>query len=157
MINSHDPDTWPTNFILASSHHRYQYPRHHSYVITTSSFLICHKIITSSHHHGTHRLSSKKQVWASSRVLWRSASKTTSRSLPVMESGGGGLIEGKCPQSLQHELDKGEVPSIASNKKTTGGATGEVVREDSWPDAAWPDSLGRPHQLQQWNNILLDE
>ena len=50
------------------------------------------------------------------------------------------------PQTPQQELDQGEVPSIAS--KTTGGATSEVVREDGWPDAAWPDSLGRQRQLQ---------
>ena len=28
------------------------------------------------------------------------------------------------------------------------GATSEVVREDGWPDAAWPDPLGRQRQLQ---------
>ena len=25
----HDPDTWPTNFILISRHHQFQLPRHH--------------------------------------------------------------------------------------------------------------------------------
>ena len=42
------------------------------------------------------------------------------------------LIKGKCPQLLQ----------------TTGEATSEVVREDGWPDAAWPDPSGRQRQLQ---------
>ena len=27
--HSHDPDTWLTNFILTSRHHRFQLPRHH--------------------------------------------------------------------------------------------------------------------------------
>ena len=63
--------------------------------------------------------------------------------MPVLESGGGGWIEGKYPQLLQQELDQREVPSIALNKKTTGGATSEVVREDGWLNAAWPDPLGR--------------
>ena len=49
--------------------------------------------------------------------------------MPVLESGGGRWIEGKYPQSLQQELDQGEVLSIAS-KKTTGGARSEMVRED---------------------------
>ena len=80
-------------------------------------------------------------------MLWRPARKTTSRSTPVLESGGSGWIEGKCPQLLQQELDQGEVPSIAL-KKTTGGATSKVVRENGWPDAAWPDPLGRQRQLQ---------
>ena len=30
IIWSHDPDTWPTNFILTSKHHRFPHPRHHS-------------------------------------------------------------------------------------------------------------------------------
>ena len=35
MIYPHDPDTWSTNFILTSKHHRFQYPRHPSHVMTT--------------------------------------------------------------------------------------------------------------------------
>ena len=27
--HSHDPNTWPTNFILTSRHHRFQLPHHH--------------------------------------------------------------------------------------------------------------------------------
>ena len=64
-----------------------------------------------------------------------------------MESSVGDWIEGKYPRSLQQELDQGEVPSIAL-KKTTWGATSEVVREDGWLDAAWPDFSGRQRQLQ---------
>ena len=30
MIWSHDPNTWPTNFIPASRHHQFQLSRHHS-------------------------------------------------------------------------------------------------------------------------------
>ena len=63
-------------------------------------------------------------------MLWRPARKTISRSTPVLESGDGGWIEEKCPRLLQQEFDQGEVPSIASNKKTTGGATSELVKED---------------------------
>ena len=156
MINSHDPDTRPTNFILTSSHHQYYHPRHHFYIMTTSGSLIRHITTTSSHHHGTRRLSSKDLMWASSRMLWRPARKTILRSTPVLESGGSGWIEGKYPRSLQRELDQGEVPSIAS-KKTTKRATSEIVREDGWPDAAWPNLLGRQRHLQPWNTILLDE
>ena len=36
MIWSYDPDTWPMNFILTSRHYRFQYPRYHSPVMTTS-------------------------------------------------------------------------------------------------------------------------
>ena len=75
------------------------------------------------------------------------ARKITSRSTPVLESGGGGWIEGKYPRLLQQELDQGEVSSIAM-KKTTGGVTSKVVREDGWPDAAWPDPSRRQRQLQ---------
>ena len=76
---------------------------HHFHVMTTSGSLICHTTTTSSHHHGTRCLLSKDLVWASSRVLWRPTRKTTSRSTPVLESGGGSSIEGKCPQLLQQE------------------------------------------------------
>ena len=55
------------------------------------------------------------------------------------------------PQTLQQKLDKAESALIAS--KTTGGATSEVVREDGWPDAAWPDPSGRQRQLQTWTTI----
>ena len=69
MICSHDLDTWPTNFILTSSHHRYHHPRHHLHVMTTSGSLIRHTTTTSPHYHGMHRLSSKDLVWASSGML----------------------------------------------------------------------------------------
>ena len=36
-----------------------------------------------------------------------------------------------------------EVSSIATTKRPLEGATSEVVREDGWLDAAWPDALGR--------------
>ena len=45
-------------------------------------------------------------------------------------------------------LGQGEVPSIATIRRPLEGATSEVVREDGWPDAAWPDPSGRQHQLQ---------
>ena len=32
----------------------------------------------------------------------------------------------------------------------------EMVKEDSWPDVAWPDFLRRQHQLQPFS-LLLDE
>ena len=38
-------------------------------------------------------------------------------------------------------LGQGEVPSIATTKRPLEGATSEVIREDGWPDAAWPDLL----------------
>ena len=149
MISSHDPDTWPIKFIRTSSYHWYQHPHYYSHIMTTSRFLIRHMITTSSHHHDTHCLSSKDLVWALSMVFWRPIKKTTSRSTPVLESVGGGLIEGKCPWLLQQELDQEEVPLIAIIeawlrrsvlnrfvKKTTGGATCEVISEDGWPDAA---------------------
>ena len=141
--NAHDLQTsfWYQVIIETHPHH------HHFHVMTTSRFLICHTTTTSSHHHGTCCPLSKDLVWALSRILWRPAKKTTSRSTPLPESGGDGWIEGKCPRSLQQELDQGEVPSIASNKKTTRGVTSEVVREDGWLDAPWPDPLGRQHQL----------
>ena len=69
MICSHDPDTWPTNFILTSSHHWYHHPRHHPHVITTSGSFICHTTTTSFHQHGTRLPSSKNLVWASSKML----------------------------------------------------------------------------------------
>ena len=100
MTCSPDPDMWPKNFILTSSYHQYQHPRHHSHVMTTSGSFICYTTPTSSHHHGTRRPSSKDLVWASSRMLWRPIRKTTSRSTPVLESGGSVLIEEKCAQSL---------------------------------------------------------
>ena len=45
-------------------------------------------------------------------------------------------------------LGRGEVPSIATTRRPLEGATSEVVREDGWPDAAWPDPSGRQRQLQ---------
>ena len=92
--HSHDPDTWPTNFILTSSHHQYHHPCHHFHVMTISGSLICHTTTTSPHHYGTRRPSSKNLVWASSGMLWRPTRKTISRSMPVLETVGGGLIEG---------------------------------------------------------------
>ena len=53
---------------------------------------------------------------------------------------GGGSIK-------RSALIRGEVPSIATTRRPLEGATSEVVREDGWPDAAWPDLLGRQHQL----------
>ena len=53
----------------------------------------------------------------------------------------GGSVKGSA-------LDQGEVPSIATTRRPVEGATSEVVREDGWPDAAWPDPLGRQYQLQ---------
>ena len=44
-------------------------------------------------------------------------------------------------------LDPGEVPSIATTRRLLKGAMSEVVKEDGWPDAAWPDPLGRQCQL----------
>ena len=155
MICSHDPNTWPTNFILISSHHQYQHPHHHSHIITTSGSLICHTTITSFHHYDTCRPSSKDLVLASSKVLWRPIRKTTSRSTPVLESGGGSLNKGKCPQLLL-AWSRGSTLNCY-NKKTTTRATSEVVKEDGWPDAAWPDPLGYQYQLQPWTTILLDE
>ena len=61
-----------------------------------------------------------------------------------------------CPGIRWWWLDQGEVLSIALNKKTTGGATNKMVRKDGWPDAAWPNFLGRQHQLQPFS-ILVDE
>ena len=69
QISSHDPDTWPTNFILITSHHQYQHLRHYFHIMTTSESLVSHMITTSSHHHGIRRPSSKDLVWASSRGL----------------------------------------------------------------------------------------
>ena len=100
MICSYDPNTWLINFILTLSHHWYHHPCHHSHVMTTSEPLICHTTTISPYHHGTQHPSSKDLVWALRRVLWRPIKKTTSRSTPVLESGGGSLIEGKCPQLL---------------------------------------------------------
>ena len=82
MICSHNPNTWPTNFILTSSNHQYHHPRHHSNVMIISGSLICHTTTTSSHHHGTRRPSSKDLVLASSRMLWRPTRKTTPSSTP---------------------------------------------------------------------------
>ena len=103
MICSHDPDTWPTNFILILSHHWYHHPCYHFHIMTTSRPFICHTTTTSSHHHSTRRLSFKDLVWALNRVLLRPTRKTTSRLMPVLESGGGSLIEGKCPWLLQQK------------------------------------------------------
>ena len=36
------------------------------------------------------------------------------------------------------------------------GATSEMVKENGWPDAAWPDFSGRQYQLQPFS-ILLNE
>ena len=65
----------------------------------------------------TARVVHRLRTWCGPRagVLWRPIRKTTSRSTPVLESGGGGWIEGKCPRLLQQELDQGKVPSIASD------------------------------------------
>ena len=57
---------------------------------------------------------------------------------------------------LQSVFVRGEVPSIATTKRPLKRATSEVAREDGWPDVAWPDLLGRQHQLQPFS-ILLDE
>ena len=124
-------------------------------VMTTSESLVSHTITTSSHHHGTRRPSSKGpsvgleqgcfggpqgRLLQDQRQSWN----------PVVVAGSKGsalncynrnLIKRKCLQSLQ----------------TTKGAMSEVRREDGWPDAAWPDFLGRQRQLQPWNIILLDE
>ena len=45
-------------------------------------------------------------------------------------------------------LDQGEVPSIATTRRPLEGAMSEVVREDGWPNAAWPDLSGCQRQLQ---------
>ena len=103
MICSHDPDTWPTKFILTSSHYWYQHPHHDSHVMTTSGSLICHTTTTFFHHYGINCSSSKNLEWALSRVLWRPTSKTFPRSTPVLESGGSSLIKGKCPWLLQEK------------------------------------------------------
>ena len=112
------------NFILTSSHHQYHYPRHHSHVMTISGSLIHHITTTSSHHHSTCRPSSKDLVWASSRVFWRPIRKTTSRSTPVLESGSGSLIEGKCPWFL-----------LAWSR----GNTLNCYKEDYWGSYEWSD------------------
>ena len=143
------------NFILTSSPYQYHHLRHHSHVITTSESLICHMTTTSSHHHGTYRSLSKDLVWASSRVFWRPTKKTTLRSTLVLEFGVSNLIKGKCPWLLLAWLKESGLDYY--NKKTTEEATNELVREDGWPDAAWPNSLRRQHQLQLWTIILLDE
>ena len=105
MICSH-PNTWPTNFILTSSHHWYQHLCHHSHVMTISGSLICHvhTTITSSHHRSTRCPLFKDLAWASSRMLWRLTKKTTSRSTPVLD-----LVV----------VAWREVPLIAIIKKTT--------------------------------------
>ena len=36
----------------------------------------------------------------------------------------------------------GGMPLIATRKRPLEGVTNEMVREDGWPDAAWPDFLG---------------
>ena len=41
----------------------------------------------------------------------------------------------------------GKMSSIATTRKPLERATSEVIREDGWPDAAWPDFLGHQHQL----------
>ena len=146
MICSHDPNMWLTKFILTSSHHWYHHPRHHSHVMTTSGSFICHMTTTSSHYHATYRPLSKDLMWALSRVLWRPIKKTTSRSTPVLQSGSGSLIERKCPRLLLVWLRRSALDRY--NKKTTGRATSEVVRENTWPDVAWPDPLRRQRQLQ---------
>ena len=53
-------------------------------------------------------------------------------------------------------LSRGEVPLTATTRRLLEGATSEVVREDGWSDAAWPDPLGRQYQLRPFS-ILLDE
>ena len=143
IICSYDPDTWPTNFILTSSHHWYHHPRYHFHIRTTSGSFICHTTTPSPHYHGTYRPLSKDLMWALSRVFWRPIKKTTSRSTPVLESVGGSLIKGKCPQLLLAWLRKSALDCY--NKKTTEEATSKVVREDSWPDATWPDLLECQH------------
>ena len=100
MIYSHDPNTWLTNFILTSSHHWFHHLRQYSYIITTSGSFICHTTTTSFYHHGTYRSSSKNLVWTLNRMLWRSTRKTTSRSMPVLESSDGSSIKEKCPRLL---------------------------------------------------------
>ena len=78
--------------------------------------------------------------------------------MPVLETGGGSLIEGKCFEHYNSSLIERKCldrynKSLIKKKclqllQTTGGATSEVVKEDGWPDAAWPDPLGRQRQLQ---------
>ena len=103
------PNTWPTNFILTSSHHWYQHLRHHSLVMTISESLIYHvyTTITSSHHCNIRHLLSKDLVWALNKVLWRLTKKTTSRSTSVLD-----LVV----------VAWGKMPLIATTKKTIGGS-----------------------------------
>ena len=49
LIYTHGLDMWPTNFILISSHHRYQHLHHH-FIITSWSFIYT---TTFFHHYGT--------------------------------------------------------------------------------------------------------
>ena len=53
-------------------------------------------------------------------------------------------------------LNQRKMPSIATTRRPLEGTISEVVREDGWPDVAWPDPLGRQRQLQP-SIILLDE
>ena len=130
MISSHDPDTWPTNFILTSNHHWYQHPRHHSYIMTTSGSLISsynYYIFSSSRH-------------ASFIVQGPSVGLEQG----VLEAYKEDYFKINASPGIRWWwLDQGEVPSIATtgawsrgstldrfDKKTTRGATSEVVRKD---------------------------
>ena len=106
--------------------------------MTTSESLV--SLTTSSHHHGTRRPSSKDLVWASSRGALE-ARKEDYFKINASPGSGGGSVRGSA-------LDRGEVPSIATTRRPLEGATSEVVREDGWPDAAWPNPSGRQRQLQ---------
>ena len=158
--------TRPTNHMISTCNHSYdlliwcryvtyklyldikllsiQYLHHHSHVITTSRSLIFHvpTTITSSHHRGTCYPLFKDLAWALSRLIWRPIRKTTSRSTPVLD-----LVV----------VAWGEVPSIITIRRPLEGATTEVIREEGWPDAIWPDTSGRQHQLQPWSTILLNK
>ena len=148
IISSHDHNTWPMNFILISSHHQYQYLRHHSHVMTTSESLVSHTITTSSYHHGMRCPSSKNLVCASSRGTLEACKENYFKINTSSRFRWWWLDRREVPSIATTGAWLGGSVSIASNKKTTRGATSEVVREDGWPNAAWPDPSRRQRQLQ---------
>ena len=135
--HSHDPDTWPTNFILTSRHHQFQLPYHH---------LFRHQVIIDSNIRVTIPMS-----WLHLSLLhhWRT------RLSPIVDLGqvlgglpgrllpdsSGGSMRGGFPQSLLMKATERLLPNQRLSQfqcwwrergfprsllmKTTGGSHGE--------------------------------
>ena len=83
IIYSNNLNIWLMYFILRSSRHRHQHPRHYSHVMTISWSVICYICTTSSSWSPYYYNTCFQSIVGLEQGAWRSIRKIISRSTPI--------------------------------------------------------------------------